>query len=190
MVRAFIAVDIDKIALPNGFWMYLKPLEQQGIRIIPPENYHVTLYFLGEIDQGMVDTLRAELGRIIHSSFTLQLGRFETFPRLTKRSNRYVLHLNVVRGKEALIALHGKVLEVLTDIGFPKERRPFIPHLTLARIKYPKPSIIETLKDLMKIDETEISFPEITITSFQLKRSNLTPRGAIYENLAVFPLQA
>ncbi len=187
MVRCFIAVDVDKSALPANFWVFLKPLEQQKIRIIPPENYHVTLYFLGEISPSTVDQLREELKTVTFKPFKLQLGSFETFPPLTKRSKRYVLHLNVVQGSDELKSLYYQVMEIVTRLGFPKERRPFVPHLTLARIKYPKPPVIAALRTLLEIDDSELSFPEITVSSFQLKKSTLTPQGAIYDNMAVFP---
>ncbi len=187
MVRCFIAVDVDKSALSSSLWTHLRPLEQQGVRIIPPENHHITIYFLGETSTSTVDQLREELKTIDFKPFTLKLGNFETFPPITKRSNRYVLHLNVMRGDDDLKMLYQQVMEIVTQLGFPRERRRFRPHLTLARIKHPKPRVVAVLRDLLALDDSDLSFPEITITSFQLKKSTLTPQGAIYDNIAVFP---
>lgn len=186
MVRCFIAVDVDKSALSPNLGMVLRPLEQQGVRIIPPENYHVTLYFLGDISPSNVDQLIEELKTVQFKPFTMQLGSFETFPPLTKRSNRYVLHLSVKRGVQELQELHRQVVDVVTRLGFPKESRPFTPHLTLARIKYPKPPVITALRHVLDLDDEDLSFPEITVKAFQLKKSTLTPRGAIYEDIQAF----
>ena len=78
------------------------------------------------------------------------------------------------RGKE----LFRQVEEVLAPLGFERETRGFTPHATLARVKAPDPSLFTVLRAM-----EGTTYGDCMITGMKLKKSTLTPRGPVYEDL-------
>lgn len=102
-------------------------------RLVRPENWHVTLRFLGK-------TMRHELEVLLHGlssgletpPFTLGFEGLGAFPRPARAT---VLWLGVDRGVDELAALAAVAEDASVDAGFMPEERPFHPHLTLSRIR-------------------------------------------------------
>jgi RNA 2',3'-cyclic 3'-phosphodiesterase len=100
-----------------------------GARWVPPENYHLTLRFIGEIEAWRAEEVDAALGAIRAPRFDLALagiGHFEKGGRIQS------LHVTAERS-EALARLQAKVETALQRSGLGPERRRFAPHVTLAR---------------------------------------------------------
>ena len=76
-------------------------------------------------------------------------------------------------------ALARQVDDLLEPLGFPRERRPFRPHVTLARVKEFHPSLLRQVACMPREP-----LGRFRVESIKLKKSTLTPRGAIYEDLA------
>ena len=74
--------------------------------------------------------------------------------------------------------LFRQVEEVLAPLGFARETRRFTPHATLARVKVPDPSLFTVLRAMDKTD-----YGDCMISGMKLKKSTLTPRGPVYEDL-------
>lgn len=142
---------------------------------VRPENVHLTLKFLGSINETQVETLEAAM-KLAASSvrpFTLSAHGLGAFP--TMKAPR-IIWIGIVKN-DTLNHLYGSIEEELSRIGFEKERRAFHPHLTLCRVRSTAGSI-----DLTKTAEgfhadAPIAFP---VESIGLYKSVLTPKGALY----------
>jgi 2'-5' RNA ligase len=100
-----------------------------GLRWVPPENYHLTLRFIGEVDRVEAEGVDEALAGIRAPAFDLTLAGVGTFERAGKVQALWV-------GAErtaGLAHLAAKVETALQRVGFPPERRRFAPHVTLAR---------------------------------------------------------
>lgn len=138
----------------------------------PPQNWHLTLRFLGSTESGQRDRL---LGILDEESlalpFVLGFAGLGAFPRPRAAT---VLWLGVGRGGEELTELAEFCEEAAQDVGFSPEERPFHPHLTLARLR-PK-------EDVADLVETVSPFPlRQEVDRIVLYRSLLGPGGARYE---------
>jgi RNA 2',3'-cyclic 3'-phosphodiesterase len=126
MLRLFVA-----LALPDLVKTQLAALAggMPGAKWISPENYHLTLRFIGEIESWRAEEVDAALAAIRAPRFDLALAGVGSF----EKGGR-ILSLNVpALRSEALARLQGKVETALQRIGLEPERRRFTPHVTLAR---------------------------------------------------------
>jgi RNA 2',3'-cyclic 3'-phosphodiesterase len=128
MIRLFVGLELPA---EMRTWLSLLRGGVPGARWVDPENYHVTVRFIGEVDEGRFDDIAAALSRIHASAFDLTLESVSTFG---KESMPHTLWVGV-RRNEALQALHAKVDRALVNIGFEPEGRKYAPHVTLARLK-------------------------------------------------------
>jgi 2'-5' RNA ligase len=126
MVRLFVA-----LALPALVKTQLALLAGgiPGAKWVPPENYHLTLRFIGEVEHFVADEVDHALAAIRAPRFDLSLAGIGTFE---KGGRIQSLHVTAERS-EALTRLQGKVETALQRIGLEPERRRFAPHVTLAR---------------------------------------------------------
>ncbi len=126
MVRLFVA-----LALPDEVKAQLAALAGgiPGARWVPPENYHLTLRFIGEIESWQAEEVDAALAAIRAPRFDLALAGIGTFE---KGGRIQSIHITAERS-EALTRLQAKVETALQRVGLPPDRRRFAPHVTLAR---------------------------------------------------------
>lgn len=108
----------------------------EAIRWVRIENLHITLGFLGQIDQNDLMTLMEGVRASVKNvpRFILELGSLRGFP---SEENPKILSL-FVKPNEALRALSTKIGQAILAINYPIETHPFRPHMTLGRIKKPK----------------------------------------------------
>ena len=99
-------------------------------RWIDTENYHVTLRFIGDVDEPLVDDIAGALHQISRPSFELTLEGLGTFGNRRPHS----LWAGLKRAP-AVIGLHTELERCLQRIGLAPEHRRFIPHITLARVR-------------------------------------------------------
>lgn len=107
--------------------------EHQG-RKIHPEDLHITLVFLGDLDAHRRTCAEEAAGRVRAVPFTLTLNRIGCFPRAR------VLWCGASERPQPLLNLLHSLNDGLLDCGFRLERRPFEPHVTLARKARPSPA--------------------------------------------------
>ncbi len=183
-MRAFIAVDFSA---GDALLRLLRDLgsARARLRVVAPENLHITLKFLGNVDEGRIPSIvevleRATLGL---PPSLLSLHGTGAFPSLKAPRVLWV----GVEGGDALVTIARRLEEGLHDLGFPRERRRFSPHLTVARVKGPQGR--DEVARVM-LDYRETNFGRQRVDEIRLKRSELTPSGPIYTDLAQVALVA
>lgn len=177
--RAFVAVEIPDEARD----LLAARLDQTvGIpsipgKVVPPENWHITLRFLGWVDEPTLDRVTAELDQMdTPPRFRVRLGGLGAFSRPARAS---VLWVAIDRGAEEVVDLAGRVEQAMEGIGFEKEGRPYHPHLTLSRIR-PERDVRELVAGM---PAAGVSFD---VPSIALVESHTGPGGARYEVLERF----
>ncbi len=172
-VKELIAREIERFPVNDPPW-----------RWIPPENLHLTLKFLGDVEEQLVPSLAQAAERTVAGipGFRISFGRFGAFPSL--RGPRVIFY-GIEEGFESLASL-ASVLEKETErIGFAREKRAFRAHLTLARIKRPLPSAITG-----KLETVPCLPPGAgqTVDRVVLMKSTLYRTGAVYGEIRSFAL--
>lgn len=172
-VRAQIALRIDKLKKATSFrkWVH-------------PRDWHITLYFLGGCSFRTGEQVKERLRELAptFSPFQLKIGVLGSFGN---PDSPRILWSGVEGDREALARLHRAVISRLSPLGFPVEKRPFRPHLTLARKCLQSNFSLQGLETLW-MDETER--PEWEVRQIVLYSSHLG-RTPMYEPEAVFELK-
>ena len=135
MLRSFIAVEIPaeiQKAIAYAIASLKNTLPKPLIRWVAPLNVHLTLKFLGDVTpanlERLAETLKVESAS--HEKFSISIGGLGVFP--TERRARVIwIGLDAPL---ALATLQRRVDAVAAQMGYPKEERPFSPHLTIGRI--------------------------------------------------------
>ena len=184
LVRCFVCVEVvNQINIRNIETILDKLSTFKGIRPVKPNQLHLTLKFLGEVSENRLVEIEKELHSIKLHSFETELSHMGFFPN---EHRPRVIWIGLSEGKSQLISLAQEIDERLSKIGFPKEKRKFSPHLTVGRIKKLYPDEQQKVVEYVHSIDSVVEKKEV-IKSFILKKSTLTPQGAIYENLAEFP---
>ncbi len=179
-----MAVDLDDELIRSKIIDIQREISSSSakIKLVEPENLHITLKFLGEVEEARIPVIVKALEGALKgvSKFRVKLEGVGAFPRVSRPN---VIWVGVSEGRDPLIRLANLVEDALKKVGFPKEKRPFEPHLTIARVKY-RSSDLPGL--ITKVKGVEIG--EIEVREVKLKKSTLTSKGPIYETLHSFPL--
>jgi len=182
VVRVFVAVDIDDERIRHYAMKIQDLIRSSGIRATypNPDQLHITLKFIGEVDESIIPKIVNSLSKIEHPSFTLNFDGIDGFPSL----NRPRVIFIDVEEEEGIEKLYWKVEKSLSFLGRREERR-FRPHLTVARIKSPHRWNIKLSGALRSLTFSQ----KIRIDSFMLKKSVLKPSGPEYTNIHIFKLE-
>ncbi|MGQ9801579.1 MAG: RNA 2',3'-cyclic phosphodiesterase [Candidatus Saccharicenans sp.] len=177
-MRIFIAIDLTtgiKTELARAVRL-LKPVAA-GIKWVEPENYHLTLKFLGEVSESQVEVIKAVLEDVVsrHCSFQLTVKSTGSFP--PGQSRMRVIWVGLEAEPE-LLALQSDLEDCLGQSGFEREERPFSPHLTIGRAREPQRQ--DRLKaELEKLGSKE--FGAMKVNEISLFESRLRPEGPEYK---------
>lgn len=184
-MRSFIAINLSS-KVKSDIGEIVGRLRSSGpsSRWVRADNVHVTLKFLDEIEADQVGPLAEAIGQASLDTppFDLALGGFGVFP--DPRRAR-VFWIGIESGVEALRSLAQAIDEQVGKLGFPRERRAFSAHLTLARLRQPGPA--ETL--VKAAERLEYHSEPIRIAQIDLMRSVLVPGGPQYTVLESVPLK-
>jgi 2'-5' RNA ligase len=129
MPRLFTGVEI-----PPGVAERLSYLRGglPGARWISPENYHLTLRFVGDIDMIAAEAIAEAMARVRRTAFSLRIGGLATLG--TRKPHAIVAR---VEPSAALIELQAEQERLIQRLGLPPEGRKYTPHVTLARLRHP-----------------------------------------------------
>ncbi len=183
LLRVFIAVDITNEQIKKLVEGVQRELIKGGVDCKPVEleNLHITLRFIGEVPQPVVNEIMSKLKTIKYPKFKIRVKGLGVFPN--PQSPR-VLWAGIIDGQRELIELHELVEKLVGKYGI-KDDREFTPHLTIARIRSGRNKhIIAQLLEKYQ----DVEFGEQEVTCIKLKKSTLTPRGPIYTDLLEVPL--
>jgi 2'-5' RNA ligase len=186
-MRLFTAIEFPEDVAQKTYdflCSLAKEFDDPGLRWVGRDQMHLTLKFLGEVDDAKVGplgnsvkTAAAKLG-----SFGIQLQGIGGFG---SRSAYRVIWLGTQQGAENAQKLAESIESVCEPLGFPRENRQFHPHVTLARCKT---GSCRVALDTLKPELSQNLVAAFTVRQAALIRSTLTRRGAIYETLEEFPL--
>ena len=195
-MRSFVAIE-----LPNAIKTSLEALGARlrgpGPRVtwVRPENMHLTLRFLGDVEETTLATLGEALAEAYShiTPFTLTVREVGAFPN-TKSPNVLWAGLEPLEGP--LAAVQACAERAACNIGLPSETKPFCPHLTLGRIREPKhakspmptPSS-ETLSSRL-IHERAFCGGDFMVPAVSLFSSELTSEGPRHVRLQEFNFAA
>lgn len=172
--RAFISVDVG----PRIDWHALRRELSEvdgGVRPVRPEQLHLTLRFLGDTEEALVDDLRGLMARSVEGVGPFRLG-FEGVGAFPNARKARVVWIGLT-GAEPLMDIAHRLEEGVVDLGWRPERRGFRPHATVARVKYLKRAgRLSSLLDRWH----DRSFGSMEVSSIELKRSELRPEGAVH----------
>ncbi|WP_456471562.1 RNA 2',3'-cyclic phosphodiesterase [Methanocaldococcus sp.] len=166
-MRVFLAIDIPK-DLKEEIYKFQKNFKIKGIKLVEKENLHITIKFLGEVDE---ETLNKILNLDLSINPTkVKIKSLGTFP-----NENYIRVIWI--GAYGLIDIFKEIDEKLSAIGFEKEKS-YVPHLTIGRVKF-----INNKRELKeRIDKfKEVDFGSFIADKVKLYKSTLTPMGPIYE---------
>ncbi len=179
-MRAFVAVD-----LPEPVREELETLQESLTvgRLVPWENFHLTLTFLGEQSDEAIEDAHEALSNIRATAFDLQLVGVGSFG---KRSPQVVFA--EVRKCDHLAELERRTTRALRHAGLEFQKRRFRPHVTIARL--PRRLSLYDLADIRDYLGASAVFrsSRFEVREFKLYRSSLTSRGAVHDVLASYDL--
>lgn len=177
-VRAFIAVDFNDVEIVNGILMLQNKITSIGadIKFVEKENLHITLKFLGEVPHDVIINIQKVLSGIKFKPFSVTVKGLGVFPNYR---NIRIVWIGIEEGVDKLKSLQNNIEEKLLVLGFKREK-DFTPHLTIGRIRTGrnKDKLINVLNEFR-----DFTFGKQLIDVFHLKKSILTSRGPIYNNL-------
>ncbi|MBN1526762.1 MAG: RNA 2',3'-cyclic phosphodiesterase [Candidatus Omnitrophica bacterium] len=179
-MRTFIAIDISD-EIRDALRQVQSHLKYAGANVkwVEPHNIHLTLKFLGDIDEKKAEEIKQVLDNIGKSisAFDITIKDIGAFPKMEFPR---VVWVGLDKGTEESKRLAQAVDDGLSKIGFQKEERPFAAHLTVGRVKSPMNK--DKLKAKIKDCQSPASSPH-RISSVILFQSTLTPSGPIYTKL-------
>lgn len=158
----------------------------RAVKWVEPENLHVTLRFIGEVDDGRAARLLEAVDAPLEAgTFGLRVGGAGCFP---EHGAPRVLWAGVREGADHARAAFDALDRRLTPLGVEREPRPYTPHLTLGRVREIDRTGGRRLREWLA--ETPADLGALHVDGLTLYRSRLSPAGPRYEILKVVPLHA
>ena len=183
-LRLFIAISLPSdlqavlAAVANPF----KPVMGSTVRWVKPSHLHVTLKFLGEVDQGKISLLKPELEQIASQYTPMDLS-FQSCGVFPGWKDPRVIWIGI-QASQQLTSLAGTLESELRVLGFRSEERPFSPHLTLGRVNG---GLTQTQKELLlaQVDSSKSTlYGTLRADHITLFRSDLQPEGPRYTDMS------
>ena len=195
MIRAFLAVELSQelraeVALVQQELkgrIELKMNRNRHISWVQPAKMHLTIKFLGDMDEQVIDPLLGAIEQAIGSqpSVNVPLERLGAFPSPHRPRVLWIgPSENWEQGKEGkrVIEIHGEIEQACESLGFLREAKPFSPHLTLARLKTRERHIGVALATSGVLHQP-LLVGSLAVESVVLVKSELKPTGSVYTRL-------
>jgi len=195
VIRAFLAVELSQelqaelATVQQDLKRRIEPEMKRDTRIswAKPASIHLTIKFLGDMDEQVIDPMLVAVEQTVGSQrpVNVPLERLGAFPRPQSPRVLWVgPSENWERGGEAtrIAEIHGAIEQACEGLSFLRETRPFIPHLTLARIKVGERHVGVALAQSGVLD-LPLSLGSLAVASVVLMKSELKPTGSVYTKL-------
>jgi 2'-5' RNA ligase len=179
-VRSFIAIE-----LPGSILSVLSDIQRDfkksdvDVRWVSPGNIHLTLKFLGSIEESVVTRITDVLQKVSgnYRTFTMTVSGVGVFPNVR---NPRVVWVGTMKS-DILIDLQRDIEEELESLGFEREKRTYTAHLTLGRVKSSrgKGALMEKVESYRQRE-----FGSFDVATISLMKSDLGPAGAKYTRMA------
>jgi 2'-5' RNA ligase len=177
-IRTFIAIEIPA-AVRKRISEVQNEFQKENERIswTKPENIHVTLKFLGDVEENKIDAIASVVQKTAKNiqSFNVKVKNLGAFPNLRRAR---VLWVGLENATAELTQIAEGMETGLSQLGFPEEERKFSPHLTIGRVK----SALST-RFVEKFQNYAFEGGEFQVEEIVVMKSDLRPSGAIYTPL-------
>jgi 2'-5' RNA ligase len=178
--RSFVAVECHDGRLHSRFAEAQGLIKDTGARVklVEVENIHITLKFIGEIEDHQVEEVSQVIRDITFEPFQFTVDGVGVFPNLKRPKTIWA---GITGGVGELVSVFNEVNVGLARLGFEKDRLKFHRHLTIARVRggQKRDRLVDALLGL-----EEMEFGAVNVDRIYLKKSVLTQRGPIYSTLA------
>jgi 2'-5' RNA ligase len=184
-IRCFIAVQIgDDLKISIGDTIKILKKSCADVKWVKTENLHITLKFLGSIEEDQVGSISSRITDIAlkHNNFDFTLMGTGVFPDYRRARVLWV----GIRDHNHLLKIANEIEDAMECEGFDRERRPFSPHITIGRVRSPK-GIDKLTAELVKYKSMD--FGTQFAGSIHLIKSTLKPGGAEYNTITSAPLR-
>jgi 2'-5' RNA ligase len=193
MIRVFVAVDLSEEAREElGKFIDKISSKRWPVRWELSQKLHITLFFVGWVELSKIDSIKkeVEIGVKEIKPFSIRLGKLGVFPQYHSVRGKpdfvqpRVVWLGIKGDQQELVRLQKQVSERLVEVGFKEEKRKWIPHLTIGRVKKeakyrPKKELGRQLK---KIEVAEFG-EESRVDRVVVYESKLLPSGSEYKKI-------
>ena len=177
MPRLFITID-----LPDEHKARLAALRDETLpgRWTPTAQYHLTLRFIGEVDEARAATIEQTLATVRADAFSLQGRGLGVFPSMRKPRVLFA----AIDPAPALLGLQARIEDTLGTLSIDADPKAFHPHVTLARLRRPAPRAVRAFLHTY----ASSTLAPFEVTRFYLYESLLRPEGTLHKRRTAFPL--
>lgn len=175
-MRTFIGIEIPFEAKRKIFEVEKKIFKGKRIKGVEINNLHITLFFLGEVNENALDEIKNALHTAAKKSkpFMASIGDVDGFP---ETNHARIVYLSIEKGKLEIKKLFKNIEASLGD-KFKGEEREYIPHITIGRVK----------KGRLNVKGVKFSYPPFSIDHFTLFKSELRKQGPEYTVIQRFKI--
>ena len=177
MHRLFVAIELPDTAKKEIFAIRK---ELPGARWVNPDQMHLTLRFIGEVDDQTLQEATKALSTVYGQPFQMAITGIGHFP---PRKPPRILWAGIHAGNNLLI-LQKMVEHALQSAGIPGEARPFAPHITIARLKGTPPNAVSDYE----LQHGSFALSPFQVTSFHLFQSTFSENSVSHVKIAEYPL--
>ncbi|AWR95085.1 RNA 2',3'-cyclic phosphodiesterase [Acidianus brierleyi] len=176
-MRLFIAVEIKQIPTILSLINSIKQTNAD-VKLVDPENIHLTLAFLGEVEDLKLSRIEDSMNSVKFSKFNIVLRGTGAFPSISRPR---VVWIGIEKGFNNMKDIRAQLVSNLKLNGIkPEDDKEFVPHITIGRVKGPR-NLSELSSFIIK-NANEL-YGEMEVNEIKLFKSTLTPKGPIYEVL-------
>jgi 2'-5' RNA ligase len=178
-IRVFLSLDITDENLLSKIKQIQMKLDQSAakMKIVELENVHFTWRFFGDTPMSKIEEIHQSLDGLKQDSFDISIQGIGVFPKLTRPR---IIWVGVRENSDTMVELKKQTDQLLEHVGYQIERKKFIPHATIARVRFVKDRqrIAQNLANL-----SDEMIGNMTVSHISMTKSTLTPKGPIYETL-------
>ena len=178
-IRSFVSIDLEDERILSQVESIMSSLSSLGgdLKPVERENIHLTLKFLGNVSPSKLEEVKSALAQVTFPPISLEIKGAGAFPNL-KRMN--VIWVGVGEGWSQVELIFEQTENLLHQLGFSRETRPFSPHITVARVKSGRKR--DEIAAFLGHLSDEI-FGTFNVESVRLKQSVLSSSGPKYSTL-------